>query len=72
MIMPGELLELARSARMVEVTLDDRIEFGRSLITQGYTPDRAAELMQTIPCNDAALQMLARHRIRYSMEVARG
>lgn len=63
----GSLIELARSARMVPITAEDRIEFGRALILQGFPPERAARMAaEEILDNDGALQMLARHRIRYS------
>lgn len=66
----GSLIELARSARMVPITVDDRIEFGRALILQGYSPERAARMAaREILDNDGALQMLARHRLRYSGSV---
>ncbi|MYL97045.1 hypothetical protein GR702_04565 [Novosphingobium sp. FGD1] len=66
---PGELLELARAARMVPITAEDREEFGRALVLQGYTPEPAARMaVGEILDNDGALQMLARHRIRYSQE----
>lgn len=65
----GDLLELARAARMVAITAEDREEFDRSLILQGYEPHCAARMAGgEILDNDGALQMLARHRIRYSME----
>ena len=66
MMTPGQVLELARCARMVPITLDDRVEFGRALVLQGYSPARAVELATTIEDNDGAIQMLARHRVRYS------
>lgn len=67
---PGNLTELARSARMVPIIAEDREEFGRALILQGYSPDRAAHMAAVgILDNDGALQMLARHRLRYSSQV---
>jgi hypothetical protein len=66
-ITAGNLTELARAARMVPITPEDREEFGRALILQGYAPERAAHMACVgILDNDGALQMLARHRIRYS------
>ncbi|KQM21919.1 hypothetical protein [Novosphingobium sp. Leaf2] len=66
----GSLIELARAARTVPVTSDDRIEFGRALILQGYAPAPAARMSAVeILDNDGALQMLARHRIRFSSQV---
>lgn len=66
----GSLMELAQSARMVPITAEDRIEFGRALILQGYAPERAAYMARVgILDNDGALQMLARHRISYSSQV---
>jgi hypothetical protein len=63
----GSLVELARSARMVTITSEDRIEFGRALVLQGYAPARAARMAAgEILDNDGALQMLARHRLRFS------
>jgi hypothetical protein len=68
---PGDLLELARAAHMVPITAEDREEFGRALILQGYSPERAAWMANgEILDNDGALQMLARHRIRYSKEAS--
>lgn len=59
-----ELLHAASQCwPMAEVVQADRREFGRALIHQGYTPDRAAELATDLPYSDGALQMLARHRI---------
>ncbi|PNU06444.1 hypothetical protein [Novosphingobium guangzhouense] len=67
---PGSLIELARSAQMVPVVAEDREEFGRALILQGYAPERAAHMAAVgILDNDGALQMLARHRLRYSSQV---
>ncbi len=67
----GDLIELARAARMVPITAEDREEFGRALILQGYSAARAARMAGgEILDNDGALQMLARHRIRYSMEAS--
>lgn len=63
-----QLLDLAHRAEIVTVTLEDRIEFGRALILQGYAPARAVCMAEQIEPNDGALQMLARHRIRYSAE----
>lgn len=58
---------LARAASIVPVIAEDRIEFGRALILQGYDPGIAAEMAATtIKDNDGALQMLARHRLRYA------
>lgn len=68
MISPFHLIELATAAKaapMVEITVEDRIEFGRALILQGYSPARAAVMAETIEHNDGALQMLARHRVTY-------
>lgn len=66
----GSLIELARSASMVPITAEDRIEFGRALILQGYAPERAARMaFVEILDNDGALQMLARHRVRYTSQV---
>lgn len=59
------LTEIAQITSMVRVNVDDRAEFGRALILQGYAPDRAARMAVEIDDNDGALQMLARHRIRY-------
>lgn len=61
-----EILAQAQSTLMVTVDDEDRREFARALILQGYTPVRAAELATTLENSDGALQMLARHRIRYS------
>lgn len=67
----GDLLELARAARMVPITAEDREEFGLALILQGYSAEHAARMAGgEILDNDGALQMLARHRIRYSMETS--
>lgn len=60
-----ELATAAASAPMVEITMEDRIEFGRALILQGYAPHRAAIMAEGIQSNDGALQMLARHRVAY-------
>ncbi len=62
------IVDLAHRAVMVPVILEDRIEFGRALILQGYAPARAAVMAERIEDDDGALQMLARHRIRYSAE----
>jgi hypothetical protein len=63
----GGLLEIARTTKMVPVTVEDRVEFGRALVLQGYSPDRAARMAASeILDNDGALQMLARHRVRFS------
>jgi hypothetical protein len=63
----GGLLEIARVTQMVPVTVEDRAEFGRALVLQGYSPKRAARMATSeILDNDGALQMLARHRIRFS------
>ena len=48
---------------LVAVIQADRDEFERGLFTQGYTPERARELAHGLDPHDAALQMLARHRI---------
>lgn len=48
---------------MVAVTVEDRNELERGLITQGFPPDRAKEIAHEQAANDGALQMLARHRI---------
>ena len=64
------LLEMARSTIMVPISVEDRAEFGRALVLQGYAPERAARMaMREILDNDGALQMLARHRIRYCAQV---
>lgn len=61
------LSEIAASTRMVPISVEDRVEFGRALVLQGYSPERAAYMATTgILDDDGALQMLARHRIRYS------
>lgn len=48
---------------LVAVIHADRDEFERGLFTQGYTPERAHMLAHSLDPHDAALQMLARHRI---------
>lgn len=64
----ASLLEVANATRVVPIIVEDRIEFGRALILQGYAPLRAVLMAESIPDNDGALQMLARHRLRYSAE----
>lgn len=68
-ITSGNLRNLARSVKMVPIIPEDREEFGRALILQGYAAARAAQMAAVeILDNDGALQMLARHRIRYSAD----
>ena len=63
------LAEMASTTMMVPISIEDRVEFGRALVLQGYSPERAAYMATTgILDDDGALQMLARHRIRYSGE----
>lgn len=69
-LIADSLAEAASSTKMVRVTDGDRAEFGRALVLQGYSPERAARMATTeIPDNDGALQTLARHRIRFSTKV---
>lgn len=56
---------------MVEVIDADRAELERGLFTQGYPADRAKQLAFDQEPNDAALQMLARHRLGTSAAVLR-
>lgn len=66
----ADIVALVKRTQMVDVINDDRVEFCRALILQGYEPERAGNLASTLPGHDGALQMLARHRLRYSTQVA--
>lgn len=61
-----QLRARAAAARMVRVTMDDRIEFAVALVLQGYSAPRAHDMafhaFHAIEDHDGALQMLARHR----------
>jgi hypothetical protein len=67
-VTPQQLFDRAERTAMVPVTPEDRTELGVALILQGYAPSRAANMVKQMEPNDGALQMLARHRIRYSAE----
>lgn len=60
---PGRPVLTCTGIAMVEVTDADRAEFERGLFTQGYPAERAKQLAFEQEPNDAALQMLARHRL---------
>lgn len=67
---PAAFPPVTHAPLLVPVIMEDRIEFHIALVLQGYSPARAAELAETLPENDGALQMLARHRLRYSQQSA--
>lgn len=60
---PGPTVAQAGGIAMVEVRDGDRAELERGLITQGYRAEQAKALAADLRPNDAALQMLARHRL---------
>lgn len=55
----------ASCSPMLPITLADRLEFGTALVIQGYPSSQAAMMANDLEANDGALQMLARHRVRY-------
>jgi|GEM_PF-3062247 hypothetical protein len=62
-----QLLERARVTKIVAIAPQDRREFARALVLQGYDAPRAHRMAYDdrgeIKDNDGALQMLARHRL---------
>lgn len=63
----AQLLARTEATRMVEIVPEDRREFARALVLQGYDAPRAHRMAYVdLMDNDGALQMLARHRRGYA------
>lgn len=67
----NELVSAVRQASMVKIEEADRDEFAVALVLQGYDTSRAHRMAyEELEDNDGALQMLARHRLRFTATTA--